>query len=242
MQNVQELVSKGKHCFENKEYHHAEALFKQVVARGVEYADVFNMLGVINHNEGKFQQAIDFFEKALKRNPHYTEALLNLAVLYNDLGKYDAAKKLYSKLRKGKGTEPRQIEPVLQGKLSNLHADIGDIYRNIGLYSHAVTEYQKALQHNPHFVDIRLKLGMALRDAGELATAITELKKVVTQEPKYADAHVQLGITYYALGKGPEAKKAWQQAIKLSPDHAHAEMYLRLSGNGSKAPTKKKTN
>ncbi len=230
MQSVQELVNKGKTCFENKEYPQAEAMFKQIVARGVEYADVFNMLGVINHNEGKFQHAIDYFEKALKRNPHYTEALLNLAVLYNDLGKYADAKKLYGKLRKSKGTEPRQIEPVLQGKLSNLHADIGDIYRNIGLYSHAVAEYQKALQHNPHFVDIRLKLGMALRDAGELATAVNELKNVIKQEPKYADAHVQLGITYYALGKSVDAQKSWQQALKLSPKHAHAEMYLRLSG------------
>lgn len=231
MQSVQELVSKGKHCFENKEYAQAEALFRQVVTRGVEYADVFNMLGVINHNEGKFQHAIDFFEKALQKNPHYTEALLNLAVLYNDLGKYAEAKKLYAKLRKGKGSEPRQIEPVLQGKLSNLHADIGDIYRNIGLYSHAVAEYQKALQHNPHFVDIRLKLGMALRDAGELATAITELKNVIKQEPKYTDAFVQLGITYYALGKATDARKTWQQALKLSPKHVHAEMYLRLSGD-----------
>lgn len=238
MQSTQELVGKGKTCFENKEYLQAEAMFRQVVARGVEYADVFNMLGVINHNEGKFQQAIDFFEKALKRNPHYTEALLNLAVLYNDLGKYAEAKKLYGKLRKGKGTEPRQIEPVLQGKLSNLHADIGDIYRNIGLYSHAVAEYQKALQHNPHFVDIRLKLGMALRDAGEMATAINELKNVIKQEPKYADAFVQLGITYYAMGKAPDAHKSWQQALKFSPNHAHAEMYLRLSGNGD-SPTKK---
>lgn len=239
MQSVQELVSKGRTCFENKEYPQAEVLFKQVVARGTEYADVFNMLGVINHNEGKFQQAIDFFEKALKRNPHYTEALLNLAVLYNDLGKYADAKKLYGKLRKGKGTEPRQIEPVLQGKLSNLHADIGDIYRNIGLYSHAVSEYQKALQHNPHFVDIRLKLGMALRDAGEMATAINELKNVIKQEPRYADAHVQLGITYYALSKSADARKAWQQALKLSPKHAHAEMYLRLSGSENPEGLKK---
>lgn len=239
MQSVQELVSKGKHFFENKDYTHAESLLKQVVTRGVEYADVYNMLGVINHNEGKFQQAIHYFEKALTRNPHYTEALLNLAVLYNDLGKYGDAKKLYGKLRKGKGTEPRQIEPVLQGKLSNLHADIGDIYRNIGLYSHAVAEYQKALQHNPHFVDIRLKLGMALRDAGELATAVSELKNVIKEEPKYADAYVQLGITFYALGKALDAKKAWQQALKFSPQHAHAEMYLRLSGNGEKPPAKK---
>lgn len=239
MSSIQELVSKGKHCFENKEYDKAEALFKQVVAKGAEYADVFNMLGVIHHSEGRFQTAIDQFERALKRNPHYTEALLNLAVLYNDLGKYADAKKLYGKLRKGKDQEPRQIEPVLQGKLSNLHADIGDIYRNIGLYSHAVTEYQKALQHNPSYVDIRMKLGMALRDAGELATAITELKSVIKQEPKYADAHIQLGITHYALGKTADAQKEWHNALKLDADHPHALMYLRLSGNTTPAKKSK---
>ncbi|PIR19922.1 MAG: hypothetical protein COV45_08045 [Deltaproteobacteria bacterium CG11_big_fil_rev_8_21_14_0_20_47_16] len=238
MQTVQELVTKGKYCFENKEYSNAEALLKQVVSRGVEYADVFNMLGVIAHTEGKFQQAIEFFEKALKRNPHYTEALLNLAVLYNDLGKYAEAKKLYGKLRKGKENTPKKIEPVLQGKLSNLHADIGDIYRNIGLYTHAVQEYQKALEHNPTYADIRLKLGVALRDAGELATAISELKSVIKQEAKYADAHVQLGITYYAMGKATDAQKAWQHALKLAPNHPYADMYLRLSDNGT-SKTKK---
>jgi len=227
--DVNELVAIGKQYFEKKDYHKASSYLKQVIDRKVKYADVYNMLGVIEHIEGKFDTSIKLFKEALKINPHYTEAILNLAVLYNDLGHYEDAKKLYKNLHKGKTSKKREIEPVLKGKLSNLHANIGDIYRNLGLYPHAIEEYTKALNLNSGYIDIRTKLGISYRENEELQKSLAELKKVVKSDPKYVHASIQLGVTYYSLNRLNEAKKQWNEVLKKDSANEYAQMYLRLA-------------
>jgi len=228
METLKELLAIGKQYFDNKQYAQAESYLKRVMEKSGRYADVLNMLGVISHVEGKFASSIDFFEQALAINPRYTEAMLNLAVLYNDLGQYAEAKKLYGKLKGGKGAGRAPIEPVLRGKLSNLHADIGDIYRSIGLYSYSIEEYRKALHLNPTYFDIRTKLGQALRENGQLSESIKELRAVLREDAAYCPALVQLGITSYSMGKVEEARKSWRAALAKEPDNEYARMYLRL--------------
>lgn len=240
METIKELITIGKQHFDNKEYARAESYLKRALEQSGRYADVLNMLGVISHVEGRFASAIDFFRKALEINPRYTEATLNLAVLYNDLGQYAEAKKLYGKLKGVSGKANTQIEPVLRGKLSNLHADIGDIYRSIGLYSHAIEEYKKALNLNSNYFDIRTKLGQALREHGKALDSVRELKSVLDKNKKYSPALVQLGITYYTMGKIKDAKEQWGEVISAEPGNEYARMYLRLTDAMAAGEKKKK--
>ena len=230
MSQIKELIHLGKEYFDRKEYHKAERFLMKVVDANPNYADVHNLLGVINHVGGRFQTAINCFEKALKINPKYTEAMLNLAVLYNDLGQYSDAKKIYTKLKKNSSGKGSKIEPVLKGKLSNLHAEIGDIYRSIGMYSFSIQEYRKALDLNPSYLDIRTKLGQALRENGDTKESLKELKNVVKVNKKYNPARVQMGVTLYAQGEISQAKKTWNEALKQNPYDQYAKMYLRLCG------------
>ncbi|MBT3181155.1 MAG: tetratricopeptide repeat protein [Deltaproteobacteria bacterium] len=237
MKQVRELITLGKQHFDNKEYDRAEQYLQKVLHLNVKYADVFNMLGVVAHVKGRFASAIDYFTRALEINSNYTEAALNLAVLYNDLGQYDDAKKLYGSLRKNSKKTNGQIEPVLRGKLSNLHADIGDIYRSIGLYPFAIDEYEKALHHNPKYYDIRTKLGQALREHGNCDDSLKEFKKVLKNDPKYCPALIQQGITFYTMEKVNNAVKSWKAALDKDPENKYAQMYLRLSEATSKLAT-----
>lgn len=248
METIKEILQIGKHHFDNKRYDQAEEYLRRVIDDQPRYADVFNMLGVIAHVEGKFATAVDCFDKALKINPCYTEAMLNLAVLYNDLGQYDKAKELYTLLKGRKAKGSFQIEPVLRGKLSNLHADIGDIYRSIGLFAMAIDEYKKALALNPTYIDIRTKLGQALRENGRTKESLNELKEVLKKKATYGPALIQLGVTYYTMDKVSDAKKAWKKVLEREPDNEYARMYLRLcqaiagstKSSGSKKASKKK--
>lgn len=225
---AREMVAAGKQYFENKEYAKAETCFRKVLSHQPNYADVLNLLGVIQHIEGRFDSAIEYFQKALKINPHYTEAILNLAVLYNDLGKYKEAKKLYAQLHSSQTTKHKAIEPVLKGKLSNLHADIGDIYRNLGLYDHAIDEYKKALELNSKYVDIKTKLGIAYRENQQLAKSVAELSEAAKLDPRYITAKIQLGVTFYSSGKLADAKKQWNFVLSKDPENEYAKMYLKL--------------
>lgn len=246
MESLRETIFEGKRHFNNQDYLRAEECFRRVLSENDHFADILNMMGIIHHNEGKFESAIDYFKRALELNPKYTEALLSLAVLYNDLGQYKEAKKLYSQLRKNTGTGKTAIEPVLRGKLSNLHADIGDTYQSIGLYDMAIEEYDKALRLNPDYVDIRTKLGVAYREANQLKKSLDCLTKATKEGPRYAQGWIQLGVTHYTMGHIKEAKAAWSKVLKTDPSNESAKMYLSLCEDSEKATpakpaSKKKT-
>lgn len=229
---VKELLEIGKKHFEGRDYLRAEQFLIKVLRSGHRYADVLNMLGVIYHVEGKFNNAIESFEEALRINPNYTEATLNLAVLYNDLGEYKKAKGLYSRLKKAKTSS--DLDPILRGKIANLHADLGDIYRGVAKYDEAIEEYKKALKVSPAFHDIRTKLGSAYRENNQKDLSLKELHQVVGKNPAFKAAQIQLGITFYSLGQKQKAAHAWKEVLKRDKDNEVAKMYLRLCENGQK--------
>ncbi len=222
----QELFNTGKKYFETKNYPRAERAFVKLLQLGAPYADVQNMLGVIYHIEGKFNNAIEAFEEALKINPHYTEASLNLAVLYNDLGEYKKAKALYARVHKRKSSSG--LDPIVRGKIANMHANLGDTYCGFGKYHEAAEEYKKALKWGPTFPDIRTKLGIAYRETGLKDLSIKELTKTVSEKPFYTPARLQLGITHYTAGNKKKAAQAWNEVLKKDKTNRLAKMYLKL--------------
>lgn len=229
-ENIREWITEGKRYYSQRDFDRAEPFLRRVAQQQPNYADVQNMLGVIYHSAGRFSDAIKGFERALAINPNYTEALLNLAVLYNDLGQYKDAKRLYAHLQKGGGQRKgrTEIEPVLKSKLSNMHADIGDIYYGLGRYDQAMHEYQLALDLNPDYVDILTKFGVAQRERGDSVESIATLRKAIKLKPKFHHARIQLGVSLYASGKTAEAKKTWQAVLHDNPGHGTAKMYLSL--------------
>lgn len=229
---LRELFEVGKQHFEGRDYERAEQYFLRVLRAGARYADVFNMLGVIYHIGGKFNNAIESFEEALRVNPNYTEATLNLAVLFNDLGEYKKAKELYGRVRKRK--LPSHLDPILSGKIANLHAQLGDTYRGIGKQEEAIDEYQKALKLCPTFVDIRTKLGISYRENNQKELSVKELSAAIERDPSFKNAYIQLGVTLYSMGQKEKAAKAWQTLLKKDNNNELAKMYLRLCENNQK--------
>jgi len=227
--DIRYLLEQGKNFFKNQAYKKAESIFEKIIADKREFADVYNMLGVINHQAGEFSRAINYFQKALKINPNYTEAMLNLSVLYNDLGEYKQARALVAKSKKETKKTRDQLDPFLKGKLANKHAEVGDLYRGVGVYDRAVEEFQKALELAPNFYDIRNRLGICLRELGKKKESLKEFQKIAKEKPSYMEAQVQLGVTHYSLGQKKEARQVWNKLAGINPKHELVRMYLKLS-------------
>ncbi len=221
-----ELLEFGKKQFEGKNYARAERVFVKLLRSGHRYADVLNMLGVIHHVEGKFNDAIHSFEESLAINPNYAEAILNLAILYNDLGQYPKAKALFGRIHKKE--HKIDFNPILKSKIANLHAQVADTYRGAGRFEEAIEEYKKALKLCPTYSDIRTKLGVCYREKGHHELSIKELSDTVRKNPNYQNALIQLGVSYYTDGQKDRAFRAWKDILKKDPENEFALTYLRL--------------
>ena len=232
---LKHLLALGRGHYQRKEYARAEKYLAQVVERSQSFADVYNMLGVIYHDQGQFSKARRAFEAALRLNPGYTEAALNLAVIYNDMGRYQEAKEVYTRALQRSAAAPGEMDPYVRGKIANMYADIGDAFVSSAMWDDAIREFRNALALCPDFVDIRMKLAAALRDKGDKDEAVAELHRVVETKDNFLPGHIALGVALYSAGHVDQALATWEAVLDRSPGNRTAEMYLNLVRGGASA-------
>jgi tetratricopeptide (TPR) repeat protein len=218
----------ARKLYEKESFPEAERMLEKIAAAEPLYADVFNKLGVIYHQRGAFGRAAKAFERALELNPRYTEAALNLAVTYNNLGRYEKAHAAFRSAARFTQTGPGALDPFIRGKLANQHADLGDIYFDLGLHAEAVEEYRKAVDLGPKFADVKTKLAVALREKGEYESALREFQDALKINPKYMPAYLHLGLTYYMRGLVDRAARVWRTALKANPGDTSVRVYLEF--------------
>jgi tetratricopeptide (TPR) repeat protein len=225
-ESVHESYLLARKLYEKENFAEAEKLLEKLAAEAPFFADVFNKLGVIYHQRGAFGRAAKSFEKALELNPRYTEAALNLAVTYNNLGRYEKASAAFQSA--ARFSQAGALDPFIRGKLANQHADLGDIYFDLGLHAEAVAEYRRAVDLGPRFADLRTKLAIALRERGDYDTALQEFQQALKVNPKYVPAYLHLGMTYYMRGLVDRAERVWKTALKASPGDKSVQVYLEF--------------
>ena len=192
------------------------------------YADLHYMVGIAREREADLDGAAESLERALELNPSYAEAALALITVCEQLGRHERSREIGARLEPRTASEG--IDATTRGKLANLHAALGDAYREVGELREAVEAYRKALDRCPGFHDIRQRLAVALREAGLPARAITELQRVLRANPGYLEARVQLGVTYYTLGRTAEARAEWTATLERDASRDDARMYLAMLG------------
>ena len=88
IETAQELFNKGK-------YSQVEAIINQLILNNCKDPTIFQMLGTIFYDQGKFNKAIRSFKRALEIDPGYTDASVGLSIILNDLGRYEEGKKVF---------------------------------------------------------------------------------------------------------------------------------------------------
>jgi len=126
-------------------------------------------------------------------------------------------------------SEKKSLDPIIQGKLANEHAKLGDQYFEIGMYDEALEQYRKALSIRPNFVDVITKCGITLREKGDFDDAIETFVKAKAAHPTYTLPMIHLGVTYYMKGFLDMALAEWEAAQKMNPEGKEAQVYLALA-------------
>ncbi len=225
----------GRHYLDRGDPERALGHLQRVLERCPGFADVHYMVGLVHDRLDDPEAATGSFEKALRINPGYAEAFVALASLYESRGEYERSRSLAERMGpaalEASGVPPVEVgapDPVTRAKLANLHAALGDAYRDVGDLKEAIQAYRSALQRCPGFHDIRLRLGMALREAGLASQAIREFQRLMGANESYLEAAVQLGLAYYSLGRSEDAIAEWERVLERDATREDALMYLRL--------------
>lgn len=223
----------AKKAYKEQDYSGALSEIKELLKKHEGFADVHNMKGLILYNLGRRDEASVAFDAALQINPAYSEASLNLVVIYNELGEVDKAQHVYELAKKAvnlKAVAGREnyLDPYVSGRLANMHAELGAIYKDLGLSDKAVYEFKSALEMKPGLVDVLTQLGIVYRDMKDFSMSIKMLEEALIHNPKFTGARLQLGLTYYVMGDLPRAKGEWQKITREAPNDKMANMYLNF--------------
>ncbi|MBZ0273062.1 tetratricopeptide repeat protein [bacterium] len=221
---------RGLDAFARGDFAEAERHLLVALPEHQDYANIYAMLGAIQHLKGRFGDTIKLLAKALEINPNYTEAKVNLMVLLQDLGRYDRSHKILKDLQRGEDALPQSPDPLSRNRLANAHAVTGDMYMAIDVYDAAIRSYEAALALRPSYIDIRLKLARAFHAAGDLQNAEIQCRTCLSAFPEMNEARVYLGTLLEAQGRRDDAIEAWRQVLALEPANDEALRYMQSVG------------
>jgi len=98
-----------------------------------------------------------------------------------------------------------------------LYCLLGDIYRSIGQFDDAITEYKMAIWIDSLNIPAYRHLCQAYEEQGDYDCAIEIYQKLIEIMPNMPEFHSNLANIYYIKGEVKEAISHYQAAITLNP-------------------------
>ena len=221
-------IALARERFALRDYHGTVLLLREVLARGIDFADARHMLGLALSMLDRHDEALVEFDAALARNPRYLEAHVNRAVVLAAMGREAEAQEAFAVAGELGRPDASGFPAAIGNRLANAHVALGHEYRQAGAFEEAEAQYRRALALRPGFPDVRLALARALMDRGAHAEASVELDAVLAARPDLPDALVLRGLAAYLIGDLTAAATAWNRAAATAPDDPRVDTYRAM--------------
>jgi tetratricopeptide (TPR) repeat protein len=183
--------------------------------------------GVRQFQLGKYDEAIDSFNKAIQQNPKLVDAYHYRGQAYFQTQRFQNAIQDYNQ--------------VLQMAPHNAEAyhHRGLAYTSSGNNDQAIADYTQAINLKPDFAQAYSDRAQAYKAQGKEALALQDLNQALKYDPAQAEGFYQRGISHQRLDQHREAIADFSQTLRLNPKHAKAANSRGLSyqtiGNVSQA-------
>jgi protein O-GlcNAc transferase len=226
----------------------AEQYYLQTLQLQPRHADALHLLGVLAHQLGRHQQAVELIRRAIAENRHMPAFHNNLG---NALKAQENARDAIISYGAALALKPDYVEAHFnlaaayqaQGNLENAaagfrqalqlrpgyleaHLNLGNTLHAQGHAEAAEASFRNALSLNPNHADALNNLGNMLRAQGKLNEAIACYQSALLQKPEHVQAHHNLGVAFFDQGKFEEAVGSFQRALRFSPRYAEAYCHL----------------
>jgi tetratricopeptide (TPR) repeat protein len=173
-----------------------------------------NTRGVECARQGRFDEAVTYFEKAIRLNPRYAEAHSNLGNIFYYQEKLEAALACYEHAVK------------LQPDLAIAYSNLANVLNLLKRFDEAEASCRRALQLDPQGTDVLNNLGNALRGLGKKEDAVACYEEALRNRPEFAEAHNNLAAILIDQGKTLSAIAHCRLAVRFKPDYVEAHNLL----------------
>ena len=229
---------------QNGQLSEAEAIYRSILAVDANHSDALHLLGVVAHQVGRCDVAVDLIGKAIAINgtvaayySNYGLVLRALDRLDEALASYDAALRIkpdYAEAHYNRGIALKGIGRLdealasydtalrLKPDYAEAHSNRGNALKDLGRLDEALASYDAALRVKPDCAEAHSNRGNALKDLGRLDEALASYDAALRVKPDYAEAHYNRGIALYDLGRLDEALASYVAALRVKPDYAEA--------------------
>ena len=160
-------------------------------------------LGVIDSGTGKYEEAVDQFQRAAQLEPTNEDALIGLGGAYESLGKPQDAENTYKKIV--------QLRPSYWRGYNLL----GGFYLRQAQYDDSAKMFQKVIERTPESFRGYANMGAAYLYEGKYAEAIQPLEQSLAIHPT-ADTYSNLGTAYYFQHRFADAVRIYEKALQLN--------------------------
>jgi predicted O-linked N-acetylglucosamine transferase (SPINDLY family) len=192
----------------------AEGIYQQILQADPNQPVALHLLGVLAHQTGNNDGAVDLISKALVVNPDFAEAHNNLGTALLELGRTQEAVNSFRKAL------------TLKPDYAKAHNNLGNAQKERGDLDEAVASYHSAIDIEPGNVDALTNLGLVLRDFGKLDESVATFYKVLDIKPDFAEAYINLGSVFQEMGRLVEAEESFHKAITLNPNYVEGHNNL----------------
>jgi len=189
---------------------------------------VYVTLGRIHDSGGKYDLALQEFQRSLQLDPRNADSLIGLAGSYENAGRVADAEAAFKKAI------------VLRPDNWDGYNGLGVFYDRHSRYDEAITQLRHAIDLTPDNARVYLNLAAVYIDSGDtkrFPEAERVLKKSIELSPSYP-AYANLGYLYVQEQKFAEAVPIMEKALQLSDNDFLVWGNLMLAYKGLRSEEK----
>ncbi|MDR3579549.1 MAG: tetratricopeptide repeat protein [Oryzomonas sp.] len=227
----------------------AEKCYRQVLEIEPENFDALHLLGLLAHQVGRNDIAVELIQKALQifESP---VAFNNLGQAFRALSLADDAEKCFKKAimlkpdyvivynnlgallqetrRPVMAEEAYRQALVLKPDFTEAWYNLANALQDMGRFEEAEQACRQALMFHPELAVAYNTLSNLLQHLDRLEEAEQASRRALALKPDFAMAFSNLGTVLHRLGRLDEAEQAYRRALELQPDLAMAHNNLGM--------------
>jgi tetratricopeptide (TPR) repeat protein len=192
----------------------AERVCRQILSVDPGHAQTLHLLGLIEHQCGRSDEAIEHIRIAISRNSRDPAFHHNLG---NILRARDRAVEALTCYERALALAPNSVDTLY---------NLGTTCHDLGHPEQAIGYFERALRQKPDAAELHNNLGLALQDLGRLDEAIACWRKALALQPQAVEPLNNLAGALHSQGQSEEAQSCYERALALRPNHVESHVGL----------------